>query len=134
MFDLAKNNIAEKSEAGFEFEVRMPETNDKTGFFITVRGKDSKTVKAYQRKKFQEYQLKDAQAKRRGKEVEQMTLEDAEDLAVESAVLRVMDWRGLQENGVEVVYSKEAAERIFKEHSWIREAVVEESDKLVNFL
>jgi len=132
-FDLSKNNFAESAEAGYEFELKLPGTGEGTGAFITIRGDQSKTVKAYARKKYAEFKLKEQQAKRRGKEAEDMTLDEAEELAIESAIVRVIDWKGIAENGKDVPFSKENAERIFKEHPWIREAVTEESGQLLNF-
>lgn len=132
-FDLSKNNFAESAEAGFEFELKLPGTGEGTGAFITIRGDQSKTVKAYARKKYAEFKLKEQQAKRRGKEAEDMTLDEAEELAIESAIVRVIDWKGIAENGKDVPFSKENAERIFKEHPWIREAVTEESGQILNF-
>jgi hypothetical protein len=131
--DLAKNNLSVAADIGFEFEVRLPSSSEPTGAFITVRGEESKTVKAFGRNKFKEFQQKQAQAKRRGKDVEDMTLEDAEELSVETAVVRVMGWRGITDNGEEVKFSPEAAAKIFKEHSWIREQVMEESSQILNF-
>lgn len=132
-FDLSKNNFAETAEAGYEFELKLPGTGEGTGAFITIRGDQSKTVKAYARKKYAEFKLKEQQAKRRGKEAEDMTLDEAEELAIESAVIRVIDWKGIAESGKDVPFTKENAERIFKEHPWIREAVTEESGQLLNF-
>jgi hypothetical protein len=131
--DLAKNNLSVAADIGHEFEVRLPGTNEATGAFITVRGEESKTVKAFGRNKFKEFQQKQVQARRRGKDVEEMSLEDAEELAVETAVVRVMNWRGITDNGEEVKFSPEAATKIFKEHSWIREQVMEESSQILNF-
>jgi ribosomal protein L15 len=134
MFDLKKNNLSDKAEAGYEFEVVIPETFEATGFFVTVRGEQSPVVKAYGRRKFQEYQQREQIAKRKGKEVDQMTLDEAEELAVESAVIRVISWRGLAEDGQEIKFSKEEAERVLTEHAWIREQILENSGNLRNFL
>jgi hypothetical protein len=131
-FDLAKNNLSVAADVGFEFELKMP-TGDATGAFITVRGEESKTVKNFGRNKYKEFQQKQQQARRRGKDADDLTLEEAEDMAIETAVVRVMDWRGITDGGVEVPFSKEAATRIFKEHSWIREQVMEESSQILNF-
>ena len=131
--DLAKNNLSVAADIGFEFEVRLPGTNEGTGAFITVRGEESKTVKAFGRNKFKEYQQKQQQAKRRGKDVDEMTLEEAEELSVETAVVRVMSWRGITDGGEEVKFSAETAAKIFKEHSWIREQVMQESSQILNF-
>jgi glycerol-3-phosphate cytidylyltransferase-like family protein len=62
-----------------------------------------------------------------------MTLEEAEELSIESAVIRVIDWENITENGKPVTFTKENAERIFKEYSWIKEAVMEESGQILNF-
>lgn len=131
--DLAKTNLADAADAGYEFEIKLPGSGDPTGAFITVRGEMSKVVKNYSRQKFREFQLKEQQAKRRGKESQEMTLEEAEDLAIETTLVRVIDWRGITENGKDVPFTKENAERIFREHSWIREQVMEESSQLLNF-
>jgi hypothetical protein len=131
--DLTKTNLADAADAGYEFEIKLPGTGEGTGAFITVRGEMSKTVKAYARQKFREFQLREQQAKRRGKTVDDLTLEEAEEMAVESAVVRVISWRGITENTKEVPFTKENAERIFTEHSWIREQVMEESNQILNF-
>ena len=71
-------------------------------------------------------------AKRKGRE-DEMSLDEAEDMAIETAITRIISWKGITDAGVEVPFNKENAERILREHSWIREAVVEESDQLLNF-
>ncbi len=132
-FDLAKHNYAEIAESGFKFELKLPGTGEGTGVFITVRGDQSKTVKAYGRKKYNEFKLREQQAKRRGKEVDDLTLEEAEELTIESAVIRVIDWENITENGKPVPFTKENAERIFKEYTWIKDQVMEEAGQLLNF-
>lgn len=132
-FDLAKHNYTEIAEVGFKFELKLPGTGEATGVFITVRGDQSKTVKAFGRKKYSEFKLREQQAKRRGKDVEEMTLEEAEELSIESAVIRVIGWENITENGKVVAFTKENAERIFKEYPWIKDAVMEESGQILNF-
>lgn len=132
-FDLTKNNYGEVAEAGYEFELKLPGTGEGTGALITVRGDQSKTVKAYARKKYSEFKLKEQQARRRGKDPEDMTLEEAEELAVEAAIVRVITWKGIDESGKPVPFTKENATRIFMEHPWIRDQVMEESSQILNF-
>ena len=132
-FDLAKHNYTEIAEVGYEFELKLPGTGEATGVFITVRGDQSKTVKAFARKKYAEFKLREQQAKRRGKEADDMTLEEAEELSIESAVVRVIGWKNLTENGKDLPFTKENAERVFKDFSWVKEAVMEESGQLLNF-
>lgn len=135
--NLTKNNLSDKAEAGFEFEVTMPGSGEPLGAFITVRGKESKIVQAFARRKFNEMQRRDAEAKRRGKEVE-FNLDQAEDDVIERAVTHIISWRGIEEgegkNVVEVPFNKENAERIMREYPWIREQVLEQSSDLLNFL
>ncbi len=132
-FDLVTNNLADKAEAGYEFELTIPGSDTPTGAFIKVRGSQSKIVRAYGRKKFEELRQRAVIAKRKGKDVEDIDLEEAEDMAVERAVVKVISWKGFEEDGKEVPFTKENATRIFKEHSWIRDQVEEEADQLLNF-
>lgn len=132
-FDLAKNNLAEAAETGYEFELKFPGTGEGTGAFIKIRGEESKVVKAFGRKKYNEYQMRVQQAKRRGKEPEDYTIEEAEEMAIESAFIRVISWRGFEDNGKPYEFNQANAEKLFKENSWIREQVMEESAQLLNF-
>lgn len=132
-FDLAKNNFAEMAEVGYEFELKLPVTDEGTGAFIKVRGDDSKTVKSFGRRKLAEYQARAAAAKKRGKEPDDLTYEEAEDVAIEAAIIRIIDWRGINDGGEKVVFTKESADKILREHSWIREQIMEESAQVLNF-
>ena len=132
-FDLKNHNYTEIAEAGYEFELKLPGTGEGTGAFITVRADQSKTVKALGRKKYSEYKLREQQAKRRGKDVEDMTLEEAEELSIESAVVRIITWKNISENGKDVPFTKENAERILKEYPFIKDQILEEAGSLLNF-
>ena len=131
MFDLTKNDLSVAAEAGYEFELMLP-TGEATGAFITVRGEQSPAVKAYGRKMFNLYQQKQKIAKRRGKE-DDLDLDEAEDMSVEAAYVRLIGWKGIAESGKAVEFNADNAKRILKAHSWIREAVMEESTNLHNF-
>jgi hypothetical protein len=65
-FDIKKTNLAEQAEAGHEFEVKLPDGSS-TDFFITVRGNLSPKMKKYSKDLFNKMQMKELQAKRRGK-------------------------------------------------------------------
>lgn len=132
-FDLKNHNYTEIAEAGYEFELKLPGTGEGTGALITVRGDQSRTVKAFGRKKYSEFKLREQQAKRRGKDVDDMTLEEAEELSVESAVVRIISWKNITEAGKEVTFTKENAERILKEYPFIKDQILEEAGNLLNF-
>ena len=130
-FDIVKTNLAEIAETGCEFEVKLPDGSP-TDFFITVRGTQSPKVKAFSKKVFNQMQIKEQQAKRKGKDVD-FSLEDAEDMAIESAVVRIVSWKGLEEDGKEIKHSEENAKRIMRELDWVRAQVLEEADIAANF-
>lgn len=131
MFDLTKNDLSVAAEAGYEFELMLP-TGEPTGAFITVRGEQSPAVKAYGRKMFNMYQQKQKIAKRKGKE-DELDLDEAEDMQIETAFVRMIGWKGLAEAGKAVEFTPENAKRILRQHSWIREEVMNESSNLMNF-
>lgn len=131
-FDIVKTNLAEKAELGYEFEVKLPDGSP-TDFFITVRGTQSPKVKGYSKKVFNQMQVKEQQLKRKGKEVE-FSLDEAEEMAVDSASVRVITWRGLEEDGKEIKPTDENIKRIMKELDWVRSQVLEESDIAANFI
>ena len=132
MFDLTKNNVGVANEAGYEFELTIPGTGEKTGAFVKVRGEQSPVVKAFSKRKYTEYKLKQDAAKRRNKEYE-LDLDEAEEISIEAAIVRIISWKGLSEGKVEVPFTKENAERILKEHDWIKDQVMEESSQALNF-
>lgn len=132
--DLSKNNLSELAEVGYEFELKMPGTNEGTGAFITVRGAQSPKVKNFAKKKFNEMQLKETQAKRKGRDTDPMTLDEAEEMAIESAAIRVISWKGIEEGEKAIPCTEENVKRVLKDHAWIREQVLEESDQIVNFI
>ena len=131
--DLAITNVAAAAESGYEFELLHPATGEGTGGFLTIRGENSRTVQQHARKVVTEMQKREKVAKGKGKD-EDLTISELEDMAVERAVVRIISWKGIQENGEDVPFTKENAERILKDHSWIREVLMEESSNLSNFL
>lgn len=134
LFDLSKNDVSKSAEAGFEFELVMPGSVDSTGAFITVRGELSNIVKQFDKKSYNEYQMQLQAAKRKNKDKEYtISLDEAEEMAVNAAVNRVISWRGLADAGVEIQFSKQVAETILKDHPWIREQIMEESKLALNF-
>jgi hypothetical protein len=113
-----------------EFVYECRREND--GGFLTVRGEKSKIVQQHARKIVTEMQKREKVAKGKGKDVD-LSIEELEDLSVDRAVVRIISWRGISEDGEDIPFTKENAARILKEHSWIKEAVFENSDELLNF-
>lgn len=131
MFDVVKQDFSKVAESGYTFELIMP-NGVNSGAKLTVLGEKSPAVKLYGRRKFQEWQQRQAIAKRRGKE-DELDLDEAEDVAVEAALVRLIGWEGIAENGKEIPFTKEKAAEILKAHEWIREAIMTESADILNF-
>ena len=130
-FDIVKQNFSASSEIGYEFELKLP-TGEGSGAFLTVIGDYSPTVKQYSKRKYQEFTQRQTIARRKGKE-EELSLEDAENLAIEAALVRLIGWRGFTEEGKEVKFSKDKAREVLTQHSWIRDQIQEESSDVGNF-
>ena len=132
-FDIKKTNLAEQAEAGYEFEVKLPDGSS-TDFYITVRGNLSPKVKKFSKDLFNQLQLKELQAKRKGKADQPVDLEEAEETLIKSAVARIVTWKGLEDDGKVVEPTQENFVRIMTELDWVRKQVLDESDNDANFI
>jgi len=132
-FDIKKTNLAEQAEAGYEFEVKLPDGSS-TDFYITVRGNLSPKVKKFSKDLFNQLQLKELQAKRKGKADQPVDLEEAEETLIKSAVARIVTWKGLEDDGKVVEPTQENFVRIMTELEWVRKQVLDESDNDANFI
>jgi hypothetical protein len=132
-FDLAKNNLTNKADVGYKFEVIFPETLEKTGIFITVRGDYSPTVKDHSIKVYNQINQDEKNAKKRGREVDR-SIDELENMSVDSTAVRVITWEGVVENDKPTEFSEANLKRILKDHSWIREQINEHSQNLANFI
>lgn len=133
-FDLSKNNLSQKAEQGYKFELELPDVGTRTGAYLTIRGDKSPTVQNYMRKLYNERQMKEKALRARGREPDAMTVEELEDMAIEGALVRLIDWEGIEEEGKELKFSEANARRVLKEHAWIREAILTESETVTNFM
>jgi hypothetical protein len=131
-FDIITQDYSKAAQAGYTFGLKLP-TGADSGATLTVIGDNSPEVKTYSRRKFQEYQQKIAIAKRKGRDPEEMTLEEAEEAAVDSALVRLIGWDGITENAKKVEFSKEKAREVLTQHSWIREQVMQEAGDVTSF-
>lgn len=131
MFDIQKQDFSKSAEAGYSFDLKLP-TGASSGAKLTIIGDLSPAVKAFQRRKFQEYQQRQAIAKRKGRD-DEIDLDEAEDVNIESALVRLIGWKGVTENGVEVPFSKEKAAEVLRQHPWIRDAILVEAADVSNF-
>ena len=132
-FAIKKTNLAEQAEAGYEFEVKLPDGSS-TDFYITVRGNLSPKVKKFSKDLFNQLQLKELQAKRKGKADQPVDLDEAEETLIKSAVARIVTWKGLEDGGKVVEPTQENFIRIMTDLDWVRKQVLDESDNDANFI
>ena len=132
-FDIKKTNLAEQAEAGYEFEVKLPDGSS-TDFYITVRGNLSPKVKKFSKDLFNQLQQKELQAKRKGKADQPVDLDEAEENLIKSDVARIVTWKGLEDGGKVVEPTQENFVRIMTELDWVRKQVLDESDNDANFI
>lgn len=132
-FDIKLTNLSEKAEAGYEFEVQLPDGSS-TDFYITVRGNQSPKIKKFSKDLFNKLQIKELQAKRKGKVEQPIDLDEAEATLIESAAARVITWKGLEDDGKVVEPTPENITRIMADLDWVRKQVLDESDNDANFI
>ena len=130
--NLSVLNVSEVSESGIEIELVHPATGEGLDAWVRVRGKDSRTVQNHARKVVNDMQKREKIAKGKNKDTD-MSIEELEMLAVERAVIRIISWRGIEEDGQPVPFTVENATRVLKDNPWIREQVLENSDDLTGF-
>lgn len=130
-FDLSTQNYSTAAEGGYTFDLMLPDgtVSDAT---LTILGDLSPTVKNFGKRKYKEFKQQQESAKRRGKEWE-LSLDEAEEESIEAALVRLIGWNGITENGKKVEFSKEKARDTLKAHSWIRELIMSESNNVGNF-
>jgi hypothetical protein len=130
--NLSVLNVSEVSESGIDIELVHPATGEGLDAWVRVRGKDSRTVQNHARKVVNDMQKREKIAKGKNKDAD-MSIEELEMLAVERAVVRIISWRGIEEDGQPVPFTVENATRVLKDNPWIREQVLENSDDLTGF-
>jgi hypothetical protein len=130
--NLSVLNVSEVSESGIDIELVHPATGEGLDAWVRVRGKDSRTVQNHARKVVNDMQKREKIARGKNKDAD-MSIEELEMLAVERAVVRIISWRGIEEDGQPVPFTVENATRVLKDNPWIREQVLENSDDLTGF-
>ena len=125
-------NLGIQADDGFDLVLQHPITGDDLDGVIRVRGDKSRAVQQFSRKRITEMQKRERIQKGKGKDTD-LTIEELEAMAVESAIVRVISWKNIKKDGEELPFTKENAEVMFKEYDWIRQQVMEASEELKNF-
>lgn len=130
--ELFSLDLSKGAEAGYDLVLEHPVTGEELDGVIRIRGDKSKVVQQFARKRITAMQARERIQKGKNKSTD-LTIEELEDMAVESAVIRVISWKNIKLNGEELPFTKENAETVFKDYDWIRQQVMEASEELTNF-
>ena len=132
MLDLAKIDTPAAAETGHEIELEYKDMP--CGWFVTVRGEHSATVRKWQLSLGNKFRLKEFQEKRKGKgdNPAPMTEEDLE-IGLRSAAVRISGLRDIMFNGQALQYSAEAAYDLVRRHPPFADQILEASINVANF-
>lgn len=147
--DLADLDTAAASDKGAEIELMHPTKQTPLGIFITVLGKDSQVFKDQVKSDINAAVRKEAFAKKRGKTIEPMTAEEAEQKAIDLLVLCTLGWRSETKDekgtvvaneptitlaGEKLTFSIVNAKRVYADFTWIRRQIDDAIGDLENFM
>lgn len=133
MIDFNTLDLTAQGEAGYTLQLLHPKNQTELeGVTIKIRGDKSRTVQQFERKRLNELQNKERVLKGKNKEMT-FTTEELERMAIEAAVVRVINWSGINENGEPVPFNEENATYMFEKFSWMRDQVREAAEDLDNF-
>jgi hypothetical protein len=121
-------DITKPSEIGFEFEYISEANNKPTGVFFTVLGSNSNKVQEWTRKELNRRRQREAMNAKRGKD-NVVLIEDDEEFGVQSAVIRVVSWRGITEE-----CTPANVRRLCELNPEILGQIIKNSNELSNFI
>jgi len=132
MFDLEKIDTPKQAEDGHEIELMYQ--GQSTGWFVTVRGEFSPTVRKWQLSLGNKFRMKQWQEKRAGKDGQPslMTDEDME-VGLRGAAVRIVGWRNVMFGGKPFEYSEANAYELVRRHPPFADQIAEASSNLENF-
>lgn len=152
-FDLASLDTGKASDDGAEVELTHPISGAPLGMFINVLGKHSQVFRDHLKERTNARLRKDALARRRGKDPETPTAEQAEAEAVELLTLCTLGWRTetyeldankkkvvksneptLLLNGEQLTFNANNATMLYDSMIWVREQVDAFIGDLENFI
>lgn len=120
-------NLNKRCEQGSEFQY-MDENDNPTGVFLTVIGGHAEKIKSASFAAYDRQARLEAQAKKRGKEVEPKALEEIAEENLKITALRVVAWRGITEE-----CTQENVLRLLRSNALVVRQVIEHSENLANF-
>lgn len=148
-FDIADLDTGAASDKGFDLELLHPTKKTPTGVFIRVLGKDGEVFRDHLREAGNERMRREAAAERKGQPLEPVTIEQAEEKALEVLVLCSVAWftakRDKDGNPIDKVptfpykgerlsFTANNVLRVYREQIWVRKQVDTAIGDLENFM
>lgn len=138
-FDLSSVDTVAACNKGTEIELKHPVTNEPTGVFWGILGRDSDAYREYFRELANARIRKEVMARKRGKDVEVETVEVAEAKAIELLVSCSTGWRSedkptLTFKGEELEFTVMNAKTVLEALPWVRRQIEDGIDDLENFM
>lgn len=130
--ELSNLNLSAAAEQGYTFNLTHPVTGEQLDGVVKVRGDKSKVVQSFARNRIRAMQLREKVQKGKNKDTD-LTIEELEDMAIESAIVRVITWSNVKLDGEEIPFTKENAEMVLRDYDWIRQQIQEHAEDLSNF-
>lgn len=131
-FQFDSLNTKAASETPYELALTHPVTGETLPVTIQVYGDDSQAVREYTRKQLKSLMRKQSFAQRTGKN-QDPSLDELEEMPIESAIVRTAGWSGFTDNGEELPFTAENARKVYAQ-LWIAQQVIEASRDLGNFI
>jgi hypothetical protein len=133
MPDLSAIDVPKSAEDGVEMELEYE--GKPTGWFVTVRGDHSHTVKSWQLGLGNKFRLKDWQEKRK-KQAEQgpsLMTEDDMVLGLKGAAVRISGFRGIPFGGEPFEYNQGNAYELVRRYPPFADQILAYSAEIANF-
>ena len=141
--DIFALNTTAACDKGAEIELKHPKVGP-SGVFVTVMGKDSVAYRDHVKSNINERQRREALAARRGKDIDNPTLDEAEEKGTELIIVCTLGWRQknkdgsfkntLTYKGEELDFNVSNAKLIYTNELWIRREVDDAIHDLENFM
>lgn len=131
--DLEKIDTPAAAESGQEIELEY--AGKPTGWFVTVRGEYSQTVKRWQLSLGNKFRLKEWQDKRKGKGDNPAPMTEADlEIGLRGAAVRIAGMRGVIFGGKPFEYSEANAYELVRRHPPFADQVLEASADVALFM
>jgi hypothetical protein len=131
--ELSSLDLSSTSENGYEFEFIPEATGIGEGFLITVLGKHADMVKEWTRKAVNNMRDRERMLAKKGKD-DYRKVEEDEAFGIQLAAITIIGWKGLNDAGKPVEYSKDMALALCRMNPEVRDQVSAASDLMSNFI